>query len=191
MANYKSIYTGEEIDAGIAKANTAIQPEDLGGLAEKDTVDYETEVTNKPTIPSEATEQTVANWGFTKNTGNYSKPSTGIPEEDLSEDVQDKLNSGGGGGTTVQANPILDGTESHLDGLKVGNTKYSTRPDLSGKVISIMGDSISTYADWIPNSRGIDDGTGTLKHAVYYPNYGAYLSNVNMTWWYKLIFDKI
>lgn len=52
MANYKSSYTGTQIDAGIGKANTAVQPEDLGGLAEKDTVNYETEVTNKPTIPN-------------------------------------------------------------------------------------------------------------------------------------------
>lgn len=42
---------------------------DLGNLATKNTVNYETEVTNKPTIPSEVTEQTVSNWGFTKNTG--------------------------------------------------------------------------------------------------------------------------
>lgn len=434
MAEYKSAYTGQEIDAGIGKANTAIQPEDLGELASKDTVDYETEVTNKPTIPSEVTEETVANWGFTKNTGTYSKPSGGIPKEDLSQAVQTILekanatnlstyefneadldptvlnyiatnnpdllkvttqqgavqdyykgqdkeyycyingyfivltitgsegsynldvksydfddfskvngtddgtnwtsitidgttkaipqvngvltkmvldgtefdpNTGmptnaqlndildskydsievinmpgitnemfyldtyntanskivaryvcrtftdnnennlvafeitrlngsntptldifmpdfnvveanesvpsgsssttlqtlkvggnyytvpsGGGGTTVEANPTLTGTEAHLDGLKVGSTKYSTRPDLSGKVISIMGDSISTYAGWIPNSDGVNDGTGTLRHAIYYPNYGNYVNNVNMTWWHKLIFDK-
>lgn len=327
---YKSNYTGQEIDSGIEKANSAVQPEDLGELAGKDTVDYEAEVTNKPTIPSEVTETTVKNWGFTKNTGDYSKPASGIPEtdlaedvqtslgkadtalqehqsldnyytkgqvdskfssvyryrgtvstyanlpsggivagdvynvetdgsnyawtgsiwdklggdidlsgyqqlidnshklssdlvddtnkthkfvteqdkqnwnnkgtyskpsggipeEDLSEEVQDKLNSGGGSGTNVEANPTLDGTEAHLDGLKVGSTKYSTRPDLSGKVISIMGDSISTYAGWIPNSDGVNDGTGTLRHAIFYPNYGSYVNNVNMTWWYKLIFNK-
>ena len=45
-------------------------------------------------IPSEVTEQIVANWGFTKNTGNYSKPVSGIPETDLTKEVQDKLNSG-------------------------------------------------------------------------------------------------
>lgn len=36
MANYKSIYTGEEIDAGIAKANTAIQEhQDISGKVDK------------------------------------------------------------------------------------------------------------------------------------------------------------
>lgn len=35
MANYKSIYTGEEIDAGIAKANTALQEEQYTGTYSK------------------------------------------------------------------------------------------------------------------------------------------------------------
>lgn len=38
-------------------------------------------------IPAEVTEQTVAGWGFTKNTGTYSKPSTGIPASDLASGV--------------------------------------------------------------------------------------------------------
>jgi len=38
-------------------------------------------------IPSAVTEQTVAGWGFTKNTGTYSKPSGGIPASDLAAGV--------------------------------------------------------------------------------------------------------
>ena len=34
-------------------------------------------------IPAAVTEQTVAGWGFTKNTGTYSKPSGGIPDSDI------------------------------------------------------------------------------------------------------------
>ena len=34
-------------------------------------------------IPAAVTEQTVAGWGFTKNTGDYTKPSTGIPDSDI------------------------------------------------------------------------------------------------------------
>lgn len=41
----------------------------------------------KPTIPSEVTESTVSGWGFTKNTGTYSKPSGGIPASDLAAGV--------------------------------------------------------------------------------------------------------
>lgn len=36
-------------------------------------------------------ESTVAGWGFTKNTGDYNKPSTGIPKSDLSSDIQSSL----------------------------------------------------------------------------------------------------
>ena len=42
-------------------------------------------------IPSAVTEQTVAGWGFTKNTGTYSKPSGGIPASDLASAVQTSL----------------------------------------------------------------------------------------------------
>ena len=37
------------------------------------------------------TEQTVSGWGFTKNTGTYSKPSGGIPKTDLESAVQASL----------------------------------------------------------------------------------------------------
>lgn len=49
------------------------------------------DLNNKPTIPNEVTESTVSGWGFTKNTGTYSKPSDGIPKTDLSSDVQSSL----------------------------------------------------------------------------------------------------
>lgn len=52
--------------------------------------DYD-DLTNKPTIPSEVTESTVSGWGFTKNTGTYSKPSGGIPKTDLASAVQTSL----------------------------------------------------------------------------------------------------
>lgn len=42
-------------------------------------------------IPSEVTEATVSGWGFTKNTGTYSKPSGGIPKTDLTSAVQTSL----------------------------------------------------------------------------------------------------
>lgn len=60
MAQYKSNYTGAQIDAGIAKANTALQEEQYKGT--------------------------------------YSKPSGGIPEDDLSSEVKAKLNAGGSSG---------------------------------------------------------------------------------------------
>jgi hypothetical protein len=49
------------------------------------------DLTDLPTLPEEITEETVANWGFTKNTGTYVKPEAGIPSTDLSSDVQNAL----------------------------------------------------------------------------------------------------
>lgn len=49
------------------------------------------DLTNKPTIPAPVTEQTVSGWGFTKNTGTYSKPTGGIPKTDLAASVQASL----------------------------------------------------------------------------------------------------
>ncbi len=45
----------------------------------------------KVTIPTAVTESTVSGWGFTKNAGTYSKPSSGIPKTDLASDVQTSL----------------------------------------------------------------------------------------------------
>lgn len=49
------------------------------------------DLTNKPSIPTQVTESTVSGWGFTKNTGTYSKPSGGIPKTDLASTVQSSL----------------------------------------------------------------------------------------------------
>ena len=49
------------------------------------------DLTDKPAIPDAVTEQTVSGWGFTKNTGTYSKPTGGIPKTDLANDVQASL----------------------------------------------------------------------------------------------------
>lgn len=61
------------------------------------------DLSNKPTIPAEVTETTVANWGFTKNTGTYSKPSGGIPATDLAAAVQTSL---GKADTALQTAPV-------------------------------------------------------------------------------------
>lgn len=76
-------------------------------------------ITNKTaaitaTIPSEVTESTVSGWGFTKNTGTYSKPSGGIPASDLATGVVPvELGSDSvlvGVETTIKAIEASDGT---------------------------------------------------------------------------------
>ena len=67
-------------------------------------------IQNKPTIPSAVTESTVSGWGFTKNTGTYIKPDTGIPASDLAQGVipdvsgkEDKMLLTLASGTTLTA----------------------------------------------------------------------------------------
>ena len=57
-------------------------------------------------------------------------------------------------------------------------------PDLSayqGKVISILGDSISTFAGYIPKADGFN-----LEHLARYPQDNL-LTDVNETWWMQVI----
>ena len=76
------------------------------------------DLTNKPTIPSAVTESTVSGWGFTKNTGTYNKPSTGIPKSDLASSVQTSLGK--------------------------ADTALQTHQDISGKVDKVAGKGLST-----------------------------------------------
>jgi hypothetical protein len=69
-------------------------------------------IKNKPTIPAAVTETTVSNWGFTKNTGTYSKPNGGIPKSDLSSTVQTSL---GKADTALQSIPSEYATTGYVD----------------------------------------------------------------------------
>lgn len=66
------------------------------------------DLNNKPTIPSAVTENTVTGWGFTKNTGTYSKPANGIPESDLTAELQSKLQE-------IGNIPIVQQTETTVE----------------------------------------------------------------------------
>lgn len=63
-------------------------------------------------IPAAVTEQTVSGWGFTKNTGTYSKPSGGIPKSDLASAVQASL---GKADTALQSVPSTYRTAAAQD----------------------------------------------------------------------------
>lgn len=104
-------------------------------LTDEDKKEIADDVRNELNIP---TEQTVADWGFTKNTGTYDKPSGGIPESDLSENVRAKLNDRGGSDVTketVKAWGFTEGadlaavaTSGNYDDL----ANKPTIPDVSG-----------------------------------------------------------
>ena len=78
----KGLSSNDYTDAAKAKVD-ALAPVATSGSYD--------DLTNKPTIPAPVTEQTVSGWGFTKNTGTYSKPTGGIPKADLAKDVQASL----------------------------------------------------------------------------------------------------
>ena len=75
------------IRSGASKGATAVQPEAGKGLFSGSYND----LTDKPVIPDAVTEGTISGWGFTKNTGTYSKPTDGIPKADLAAAVQTSL----------------------------------------------------------------------------------------------------
>ena len=72
------------------------------------------DLADKPTIPNAVTEITVEGWGFTKNTGTYSKPSTGIPKSDLASAVQTSL---GKADSALQSIPDTYATKEYVQGV--------------------------------------------------------------------------
>lgn len=83
--------------SGVVDLGNVVQPEDISefitveDVARVATSGSYNDLSDKPTIPSAVTESTVSGWGFTKNTGTYSKPSGGIPKSDMASDVQTSL----------------------------------------------------------------------------------------------------
>ena len=78
------------IRKGASFGATSVQPSSLANVARSGSYN---DLADKPTIPSAVTESTVSGWGFTKNTGDYSKPSGGIPKSDLASGVQSALDN--------------------------------------------------------------------------------------------------
>lgn len=115
------------------------------------------DLTNKPTIPAEVTESTVSGWGFTKNTGTYSKPANGIPKTDLASDVQTSL---GKADTALQSYTeqytgtitgiTMNGSSKGTSGVVDLGTVITAHQDISGKenssnkVTSISASSTDT-----------------------------------------------
>ena len=91
------------IRSNAEKGASAVQPSSLAKVATSGSYN---DLSNKPTIPSAVTESVVSGWGFTKNTGTYSKPSGGIPKTDLASAVQTSL---GKADTALQTIKTING----------------------------------------------------------------------------------
>lgn len=115
-----------DIRSGAALGTTAIQPSSLSKVATSGSYN---DLTNKPVIPTETTESTVSGWGFTKNTGTYSKPSNGIPKTDLNSSVQLSLEKAD---TALQSIPSEYITESELNA-----KNYATITNVNNEITTI------------------------------------------------------
>ena len=109
------------IRSGASKGATAVQPEAGKGLFSGSYND----LTDKPAIPDTVTEGTVSGWGFTKNTGTYSKPAGGIPKADLAAAVQTSL---GKADTALQTHQSLAAYRKAAEQDIIDNTKLTDAP---------------------------------------------------------------
>lgn len=129
---------------GVVDLGTVITAhQDISGKADKSslatvaTSGSYNDLSNKPTIPSAVTESTVSGWGFTKNTGTYSKPSGGIPKSDLASAVQTSL---GKADTALQS--YTEQYKGTVTGVKINGT---TKNPSSGVVD--LGAVITAHQD--------------------------------------------
>ena len=116
-------------DTAVKNRLTAVENEVAGIGAGSSFSGSYNDLTDKPAIPEAVTEQTVSGWGFTKNTGKYSKPAGGIPKTDLAPAVQTSL---GKADSALQAVPSTYRTASAQDTID------------SGKVDKVTGKGLST-----------------------------------------------
>lgn len=122
------------------------------------------DLSNKPTIPSAVTESTVSGWGFTKNTGTYSKPSGGIPKTDLASAVQTSL----GKADTALQSEQYKGT---VTGVKInGATKTPNANGVVdlGTIEGGGGTSSGGSGAYAEVSHGTSDTTFTLTPNTFH-----------------------
>lgn len=116
------------------------------------------DLSDKPTIPDTITENTVSEWGFTKNTGNYSKPSDGIPKNDLDNDVQLSL---GKADTALQS--YTEQYRGTVTGVRVNNSIKNSVSDIVDIGNVVTGVKINNFTK-NPSSGIVDLGTVLTSH---------------------------
>lgn len=147
--------------SGVVDLGTVITAhQDISGKADKSslatvaTSGSYNDLSNKPTIPAAVTESTVSGWGFTKNTGTYSKPSGGIPKTDLASAVQTSL---GKADTALQS--YTEQYKGTVTGVKINGT---TKNPSSGVVdLGTVVTDISGKQDKLVSGTNIKTINGT------------------------------
>ena len=147
------------------------------------------DLSDKPTIPDAVTEGTVSGWGFTKNTGTYSKPTGGIPKADLAPAVQTSL---GKADSALQSHQSLAAyrTASAQDAIDKGKVDKVTGKGLStndytnaakAKVDAIPASP--KYTDTVYNDTAVKNRLTAIENkenVTLTPN-TARISNVSCT----------
>ena len=141
--------------------------QDITGKQDKITstnkLDYSL-LSNTPTIPSEVTESTVSGWGFTKNSGTYSKPNAGIPKTDLTSEVQTSLEKADSAlQSYTETDPVF--SASAAAGIKSTDiTNWNSKTSNKGTVTSVAVKMNNTTKGTVTSSGTIDLGTVITEH---------------------------
>ena len=160
----------------------------LNNLADVATSGSYNDLKNKPTIPSAVTESTVSGWGFTKNTGTYSKPSTGIPKTDLASAVQTSL---GKADTALQS--YTEQYKGTVTGVKInGTTKNPSSGVVDlGTVITAHQTLKTINGESIVGSGDITISGGSSNANVQAVDTGDVLDDVTVEYVTKTYFDSV
>ena len=160
------------------------------------------DLTNKPTIPNAVTESTVSGWGFTKNTGTYSKPSTGIPKNDLASAVQISL---GKADTALQSyteqykgtvtSVKINGSQKNpSNGVVDLGTVITSHQDISGKQDKLVSAGGTAKVDWNNDIYNVPGIRNELDYIYFYQPIniakGLFFDSDNEAAGGKLTFDN-
>ena len=174
-------------DTAVKNRLTAVENEVAGIEAGSGFSGSYNDLTDKPTIPDAVTEGTVSGWGFTKNTGTYSKPTGGIPKADLASAVQTSL---GKADSALQTVPSTYRTASAQDTIDSGKVDKVTGKGLStndytaadkAKVDAIPASP--KYTDTVYNDTAVKNRLTAIENkenVTLTPN-AARISNVSCT----------
>lgn len=170
------------LDSGGTGATTAADARAAIGAGTSNFSGSYTDLSNKPTIPSKTSElqndsgfltqhqdisgkqdkatleADVAEKGFTKNTGTYSKPAGGIPKTDLSDAVQASL---GKADTALQSAPVTS-VNGKTGDVSLGAADVGALSSAAGSVgTTNIGDSSVNIAKLASNAKYWDEEART------------------------------
>lgn len=181
-ANKADVYTKTQTDTLLnGKANTVhthnlSQITDAGSLAGKNTVDYSTEVANKPTIGNGTI--TITQGGVTKGTFTTNQSGNSAIE----------LDAGGGGGATYTAGPGItinqnDEISANVDNNTIvidGNLLKANIPDVSNFVSNIqLASTLESY----PTNNALSNAITYQTVSVPTPATYTFDRTINLIHW--------